>query len=119
MSKYNEKYKYHYDLNEIGELHNDDGPAVKYDDGSLFWYNNGKPHRLDGPAVIVGKYQAWYKDGLLHRDDGAAVEYPDGSKQWYKNGQLMESMVPVNGNLLAEKYGSRLNKFACSIFTRK
>ena len=38
--------------------------VIVYNDGSKFWYLNGKRHREDGPAV----------------------EYADGDKFWYLNG---------------------------------
>lgn len=28
------------------------------------WYRHGKLHRTDGPALTVGKYQAWWEDGV-------------------------------------------------------
>ena len=37
-----------------------------YEDGSKYWYLNGKYHREDGPAI----------------------EWADGGKQWYLNDQL-------------------------------
>ena len=57
--------------------------------GTRRYYNAaGQLHRLDGPAVI---YQYglmfWYQNGLRHRTDGPAVEYSDGDKVWYINGE--------------------------------
>jgi len=60
--------------------------------GDKRWYQNGKLHRLDGPAIENtdgNKY--WYQNGKCHRDNGPAIEYADGTKRWYKNG---ESQVP-------------------------
>lgn len=28
------------------------GPAIVYDDGTMFWYEHNKSHRLDGPSDI-------------------------------------------------------------------
>ena len=50
-------------INEQGQIHREDGPAVIYTDGTKFWYINNK----------------------LHREDGPAYEGPDGSKEWYIN----------------------------------
>ena len=55
--------------NKRGELHRLDGPAVKDELGSKFWYMNGKYHREDGPAV-----ECWY-----------------GTKHWYINGEYIDS----------------------------
>ena len=50
----------HY-YNALGQLHREYGPAVKYVDGTLVWFQHGLLHRLDGPAV----------------------EWPDGTHRWY------------------------------------
>ena len=62
---------------------------VEYPDGTKTWYLNGRPHRIDGPAVIrVNGTKSWYINGLRHRTDGPAIEYSDGTKRWYLNGNL-------------------------------
>jgi hypothetical protein len=45
-------------------LHREDGPAVVYPNGDLYWYQFGQPHRTDGPAI----------------------EYPAGDVYWFLNG---------------------------------
>jgi hypothetical protein len=50
-------------LNEKGQYHREDGPAIEFINGSKEWYLNGQLHRLDGPAI----------------------EYRDGNKYWYLN----------------------------------
>jgi hypothetical protein len=46
------------------KLHRDgDLPAVEYSNGDLEYWLYGKRHRLDGPAVIIGDKQYWFKDG--------------------------------------------------------
>ena len=58
-----------------------------YRDGAKYWYQNGKRHREDGPAVEGAKgTKCWYRNGLLHREDGPAIEYADGTKEWYLEG---------------------------------
>ena len=37
--------------NAAGQLHCDEGPAIVRVDGTLAWYQNGKRHRTDGPAI--------------------------------------------------------------------
>ena len=57
-----------------------------YADGTKYWFQNGKQHRLDGPAVeFADGSKYWCQNGKLHRLDGPAVEHIDGSKRWYKN----------------------------------
>ena len=47
--------------NAVGQLHNEDGPAVILPTGSEFWYYNGQRHRENGPAI----------------------EWHDGTKEWH------------------------------------
>ncbi len=47
----------------------------------------GQLHREDGPAVEnIHNRKEWCKHGKWHREDGPAVEYPNGDKYWYLNG---------------------------------
>ena len=34
-------------------VHRDDGPAIIKKNGEKYWMVNGKPHRIDGPAVLL------------------------------------------------------------------
>jgi len=59
-------------LDDKGNLHSfNDKPAIEWDDGDKRWYENGKVHRLEGPAYIaiyrnfIEHY--YYKNNLLHR----------------------------------------------------
>lgn len=38
---------------EKGRFHRVGGPAIKYANGSEFWFEDNWRHRVDGPAVIV------------------------------------------------------------------
>ena len=54
------------------------------------WKNNeGKKHRLYGPAYINKKYklEEWYKNGILHRIGGPARTHRY-NMFWYKEGKL-------------------------------
>jgi hypothetical protein len=55
-------------INEQGQFHREDGPAVEWNNGNKSWYINGRLHRLDGPAIE-------YYNGF------------NGDKRWYLNGQ--------------------------------
>tara|TARA_R110000851_G_scaffold328860_1_gene500253 strand:- start:363 stop:707 length:345 start_codon:yes stop_codon:yes gene_type:complete len=73
-----------------GKYHRDDGPALEYADGRLCWYKHGKRHRYDGPALeYADGSKQWYQHGLRHRADGPAVEYVNGDKSWYLHDQWM------------------------------
>ena len=75
-----------------GQLHSfDEQPAViDHDDGTKYWYKNGKLHRDNGPAKIWSNGdEQWWQNGLLHRDnDLPAVNNTDGTQKWYQNGEL-------------------------------
>ena len=60
--------------NESNQLHREDGPAIKYANGSKFYFINGKLHREDGPAV---KYEI------------GSSGYENGDKLYYINGKLL------------------------------
>lgn len=72
---------------EDGKLHRLDGPAVTHPDGTTEWWVNGRRHRSDGPAVASPDgAERWYRNGQLHRTDGPAVKHPDGVTEWWANG---------------------------------
>ena len=92
-----------------GKLHREDGPAIEWADGSNYWYLNDIRHREDGPAVeLADGSKLWYLNGMLHREDGPAVEHADGSKYWYLNdkeyteAKFKKKMVPVKEYTVAE-----------------
>ena len=73
-----------------GKRHREGGPAVEWSNGSKEWWLNGKLHREDGPATEWSHgTKFWYLNGKLHREDGPAVEYADGNKSWYLNGKKL------------------------------
>lgn len=75
-------------LDNDGELHREDGPAVEHANGTKAWYKKGRLHRLGGPALVYDNGdERWYKDGLLHREDGPAMSDVDGLKEWHLNGR--------------------------------
>lgn len=65
-----------------------DGPAM-INLWALKWYQNGKLHRLDGPAIEhANGDKEWYRDNQLHREYGPAVERVSGTKVWCLNNKL-------------------------------
>jgi len=57
---------------------------IEWENGTKYWYKEGKQHRIDGPACEWDNGDKfWYKEGLLHRIDGPAIEYQHGAKFWY------------------------------------
>lgn len=58
--------------------------------GTSRHYVNDKLHNDDGPAIVYSEgTTAWYKYGVCHREDGPAVEYSNGSKYYYYNDILL------------------------------
>ena len=65
--------------------------TVKIDEyKTIRWYQNGKLHRTDGPAIeYADGTKFWYLKGELHRVEGPAIEYADGVKGWCLNGKRL------------------------------
>jgi hypothetical protein len=60
-----------------------------WQDGSFVWRKNNKLHvnPYNGPTVhSVGIYDKWYENGKLHRLDGPAFITADGDLLWYYDG---------------------------------
>jgi hypothetical protein len=52
--------------------------------GSVMHMKNGKYHNENGPAIIwQDGSKFWYINGLEHREDGPSSEYVNGNKHWY------------------------------------
>ena len=84
--------------NAQGQLHCEDGPAVK-DDDIEEWYINGQYHREDGPALITESSEEWYQHGKLHRVGGPARTIRgeiNGTEEWYINGELHREDGPAH-----------------------
>lgn len=59
--------------------------------GNKTWFEGGKIHRVDGPAMMYNGARSWYKHGKLHRRDGPAVVDAMGHKRWYVDGRYITS----------------------------
>ena len=56
--------------------------------GDKLWYQDGKRHRTDGPAIEYAHgTKEWFLNGQRHRVDGPAIEYPNGTKEYWINGR--------------------------------
>jgi len=88
-----------------GKHHRIDGPAIEYVNGDKYWYQNGKHYRIDGPAVEYANGEKhWYQNGKHHRIDGPAVEYANGDKSWYLDG--VEYFEHDHNNEIAKRNGN-------------
>lgn len=59
-----------------------------YENGNKYWFQNGKAHRLDGPAIErTDGDKHWLQNGLLHRLDGPAIEWANGDKSYWIEGE--------------------------------
>ena len=61
----NGKFKIDGDVYHLknGRPHRLDGPAIEYSDGGKDWYKNGKLHRLDGPASTFEEDEYYFING--------------------------------------------------------
>ncbi len=83
-------------VDDDGEFHRDDGPAIITSGGEQEWYQHGKLHRDGGPAVIKPDgSEEWYQHGKLHRDGGPAVIGPNGSEDWFQHDELHRDDGPA------------------------
>lgn len=84
-----------------GKLHRLDGPAIEFLDGAKFWLVNGVLHRDDGPAVMTEHGdQIWFSYGKKHRLDGPAIILRNGYKCWMVNDTCEKRMI--NGFIMQD-----------------
>jgi hypothetical protein len=79
--------------------------------GNKYWVNElGQYHLENGPAVEwVNGDKEWYLNGKLHRDDGPAIDYVNGRKEWFKHGKQYHEALPKNisyGEIIDNKINS-------------
>ena len=74
--------------NEEGELHSYNNLPAKVYWGNREWYKNGVLHNdIDLPAVVSAQGDLeYYQNGKRHRDNGPAVIRRNGVCSWYKDG---------------------------------
>ena len=95
INKYGEKFWYldgkqstEYELNEIRKIKvvKDMKNGKHTEDGTQRWFQNGKLHRTDGPALIrTDGSEFWYQNGERHRTGGPALIWADGTQHWYQH----------------------------------
>lgn len=60
-----------YWLDEDGHFHRSGGPAIEEGDGTKKWFQHGKVHRLEGPALELTRVSrgesrwTWCHDGVV------------------------------------------------------
>jgi hypothetical protein len=82
--------------NNNGKAHRTDGPAIEYASGKKEWWIKGKRHRTDGPAIIYADGdKSWYLNGKHHRTDGPAIERANGDKEWWVNNKRHRTDGPA------------------------
>jgi hypothetical protein len=95
------------------------------------WFQDGKHHRLDGPAVIEKETiyghpvdeERWYLEDQLHRIDGPAIVRADGSSEWYLDGKRHRdngpAIVHANGTKEEWKNGKFVRYLNGPIFLKR
>lgn len=105
-------------LDANNQRHRDGGPAVVREDGAKEWYQHGKLHRLNAPAVEGGSsavygdqfivrpfenHREYWHQGERHREDGPAqimgIDYT-----YYRHGKLHRVGGPAVKYLWATEY---------------
>lgn len=97
-------------FDENRKLHREDGPAM-IQNNSEYWYYHGERHRDNGPAMIIHNYGCEYwVHGKKHREDGPAEVY-NHMKKWYFLGMLHRVDGPAvmlyDGTILFYIYDER------------
>ena len=54
---------------EDSKYHREDGPAVVWPYGYEGWWQNGKLHRLGGPARLSEFTKEWWREGVRYADE--------------------------------------------------
>ena len=69
-------------FDEDNARHREDGPAIIGEDGTEAWWFHGLLHRIGGPAITAGQYQAWWEYGVC-------------LKILFENGRVYEGTVEL------------------------
>lgn len=92
-----------YWVNDNLQYHRENGPAVIHSDGTQEWWQNGKLHREDGPAIGLHPqkcFNYWYIDH---------VEYSEKNYQIYmllKKQGLKKSIIRLLVKDIRSEHGS-------------
>jgi hypothetical protein len=71
-----------WDINDIPVEYT--GIVISLTTKNTMYYKKGNLHREDGPAIKGAEgSKSWFKEGNHHRTNGPAVEYPNGYKEWW------------------------------------
>jgi|GEM_PF-4502930 len=77
-----------------GKLHGDKEPAVKFSNGSLGWYENGKLSRIGKPAFqSIDGDEIWAVEGVYHNANGPAIKIKGEQPKWYWKGVQITEKV--------------------------
>jgi hypothetical protein len=72
-----------------------DRPTTIAPNGDQLWERDGKPHRVNGPAVVLNDgSEQWF----LHRTGGPSVTLAEGDRAWYQHGRLHRTDGPAVEN---------------------
>lgn len=109
-----DNYMYWFKPGSNRELHKTGGgpAAIAYYNGVLvteWWFENGRSHRVNGPAIRTDHLEEWYLEGRRHRLCGPAYEYTDPERTkdcfYYVDGirtskEEFERLYPIHGKEL-------------------
>lgn len=80
-----------------GLLHREDGPALIYPSGDVYFYQNGELHRDGKPcSVMADGSRVWCLYGKPYREDGGPVVITkEGVKFWYSESDGLVRWIPA------------------------
>ena len=86
--------------NSRGLLHNDYGPAKLLPSGLRFWFQNGKLHRDDGPAIQGPNVEDYY----LYGDQYTKYDY----HRYCRNESIESDITDAGGKVVTKEDGTKI-----------
>jgi len=88
-----------------GNLYDPVHPALEYPDGATFYYK--RPGQLHNPDGWAAKYAdgtlVWAQNGRIHRTNGPAIVPPDEPPQYWLNGNKVPDWIVTNPERIKAK----------------
>ena len=88
-----------------GNLYDPIDPAIEYLDGAQFFYK--RPGQLHNPEGWASKYSdgtlIWAQNGRIHRTNGPAIVPPDAPPQYWLNGNKVPDWIVTNPERITAK----------------
>jgi len=93
-----------------GKLHSYDDKPVNKIGFDKYWYEDGIPHRVNGPAKIIWDVEYYYYNGKYYRENGPSIVMPDGSEYYIDGNQFKRDDGPAATVIIANTCYNRLKQ---------